>query len=116
VIGASPFCDSTFIAHQLQDAGAGALVMRSLFEEQIDAEQRALLTHVETHADSNAEGTSYFPKYSEYQLGPDQYLRQLDHLKKSLTIPIIASLNGSRPGGWIITPAGWRRRVRTRSS
>lgn len=100
VIGASPYCDTAYIARQLQDAGAAAIVMRSLFEEQIDAEQRALAHHIETPAESNAEATSYFPAFSEYQLTPDHYLKQIEHLKKTLTIPVIASLNGSRPGGW----------------
>ncbi|MEX2044882.1 MAG: dihydroorotate dehydrogenase-like protein [Opitutus sp.] len=100
IVGASPYCDNTYIARQLQDAGAAALVMRSLFEEQIDAEQRALIHNVESTAESSPEATSYFPSYSEYQLTPDHYLRQIEHLKKSLTIPIIASLNGTRAGGW----------------
>ena len=100
VIGASPFCDNVAVARQLQDAGAAALVMHSLFEEQIEAEQRALLHHIETPAESTAEATSYFPDYAEYQLTPDNYLRQVGHLKAALTIPIIASLNGCRPGGW----------------
>jgi dihydroorotate dehydrogenase (fumarate) len=100
VVGASPFCDNTAAARQLQDAGAAAIVMRSLFEEQIDAEQRALLHHIETPAESSAEATSFFPEISEYQLTPDHYLRQIEHLKASLTIPVIASLNGCRPGGW----------------
>lgn len=100
VVGASPYCDNTAAARQLQDAGAAAIVMRSLFEEQIDAEQRALIHHVETPAESTAEATSFFPGYSEYQLTPDHYLRQIEHLKASLTIPVIASLNGCRPGGW----------------
>jgi dihydroorotate dehydrogenase (fumarate) len=100
VIGASPYCDSSYIARQLQDAGAGAIVMRSLFEEQIEAEQRALLQHIEGPAESNAEATSYFPSFSEYQLTPDHYLRQLEQLKKNVSIPVIASLNGSRLGGW----------------
>ncbi|HVS52840.1 MAG TPA: dihydroorotate dehydrogenase-like protein [Opitutaceae bacterium] len=100
VIGASPFSDDVFVARQLQDAGAAALVMRSLFEEQIDFEQRALQHHVETPAESHAEATSYFPKVEEYQLTPDHYLRQIDRLKKTLSIPVIASLNGCRPGGW----------------
>ena len=99
VVGAAPFCDSTHTARQLQDAGAAAIVMRSLFEEQIDAEQRALRYHVETPAESYAEATSYFPNYPEYQLAPDQYLRQIEHLKGALNIPVIASLNGIRPGG-----------------
>ena len=101
VVGASPFCDDVRLARRLQDAGASAIVMHSLFEEQIDAEQRALTHHTEMAAESHAEATSYFPTYAEYQLSPDQYLHQLERLKKALTIPVIASLNGSRPGGWI---------------
>jgi dihydroorotate dehydrogenase (fumarate) len=100
IVGASPFCENTSVARQLQDSGAGALVMRSLFEEQIDSEERALLHHIETPADSNPEATSYFPQFAEYQLSPDRYLRQIEELKRSLTIPIIGSLNGARPGGW----------------
>lgn len=100
IVGASPFCDNTHVAHQLEDAGASAIVMRSLFEEQVDAEQRALVHHTEVTANSHSEGTSYFPNYDEYELQPDQYLRQLEELKSSLRIPVIASLNGCRPGGW----------------
>jgi dihydroorotate dehydrogenase (fumarate) len=100
VVGASPFCDNLDAAIRLEDAGASAIVMRSLFEEQIDYEQRALSYLLETPAESFAEATSYFPGYSEYQLTPDHYLRQLGHLKSTLHIPIIASLNGYRPGGW----------------
>jgi dihydroorotate dehydrogenase (fumarate) len=100
VVGASPFCDNSHVARQLQDAGAAAIVMRSLFEEQIDAEQKALRHHVETPAESNPEATSFFPNFAEYQLVPDQYLRQIEDLKRAITIPVIASLNGCRPGGW----------------
>ncbi len=100
VVGASPFSDRVDAACALQDAGAAAIVMRSLFEEQIDYEQKALVHHVETAADSNAEASSYFPRFEEYQLAPDQYLKQIERLKGSLTIPVIASLNGVRPGGW----------------
>jgi dihydroorotate dehydrogenase (fumarate) len=100
IVGASPFSDSVHVACQLQDAGAAAIVMRSLFEEQIDAEQRALVHHVEATNAVSAEATSYFPAYEEYQLTPDLYLKQIEHLKNSLTMPVIASLNGCRPGGW----------------
>jgi dihydroorotate dehydrogenase (fumarate) len=100
VIGASPFCDDAHVARQLQDAGAGAIVMRSLFEEQIEAEQGALVRNVEAAADSHPEASSYFPNFSEYQLSPERYLRQIEHLKATLTIPVIASLNGCHPGGW----------------
>jgi dihydroorotate dehydrogenase (fumarate) len=100
IVGASPLADSLGAAIRLQDAGAGAIVMRSLFEEQIDREQYALMHHVEVPAESYAEATSYFPHYEEYQLTPDNYLRQIADLKAALTIPVIASLNGHRPGGW----------------
>jgi dihydroorotate dehydrogenase (fumarate) len=100
IVGASPFSDSVHAACQLQDAGAAAIVMRSLFEEQIDAEQRALIHHIESPAESQNEARSFFPSFEEYQLTPDLYLRQIEHLKNSLTIPVIASLNGCRPGGW----------------
>jgi dihydroorotate dehydrogenase (fumarate) len=100
IVGASPFCDQVHVARQLQDAGAAAMVMRSLFEEQIDAEQRGWLHNVEGVSDSSAEAASYFPSYTEYQLTPDHYLRQLEALKRALTIPVICSLNGARPGGW----------------
>ncbi|MEO6993442.1 MAG: dihydroorotate dehydrogenase-like protein [Lacunisphaera sp.] len=100
IVGASPFCDNVKLACQLQDAGAAALVMRSLFEEQIDLEQRALMHHLESTAESNPEATSYFPSYSEYHLSLDQYLRQIQNLKTQLKVPVIASLNGARPGGW----------------
>lgn len=100
IVGASPFCDNVAGARQLQDAGASAIVMHSLFEEQIDAEQKALMYHVDTPAESTAEATSYFPSFGEYKLTPDLYLRQIGELKKALSIPVIASLNGCRPGGW----------------
>lgn len=100
IVGASPLSDSVHVASQLQDAGAAAIVMRSLFEEQIDAEQRALTRNIEATTEGSAEATSYFPAFEEYQLAPENYLRQIEHLKRSLTIPVIASLNGCRPGGW----------------
>jgi dihydroorotate dehydrogenase (fumarate) len=100
IVGASPFGDSLDAACRLEDAGASALVMRSLFEEQIDREQRSLAHHIESPAESYAEATSYFPSFLEYQLAPDQYLHQLAALKRRLRIPVIASLNGYRPGGW----------------
>lgn len=94
IVGASPFCDDVHLALQLQDAGAAALVMRSLFEEQITPPPPpVLLPGNRPQAD--------FPEFADYQFAPDQYLRQLTHLKRTLTIPVIASLNGHRPGDWI---------------
>ncbi len=100
VVGASPLGDQAETCLKLQEAGAAALVLRSLFEEQISQEQQNLLHAVEDAAGSNPEATSYFPAYGDYQLTPDQYLRQIGLLKKALHIPVIASLNGSGAGGW----------------
>jgi dihydroorotate dehydrogenase (fumarate) len=101
VVGASPFTDNAESARELQDAGAGAVVMRSLFEEQIYLNE----VHGEGRAGSRteieAEQDAYFPSLSEYQQSPDQYLRQIAYLKSSLVIPVIASLNGCHPGGWL---------------
>lgn len=101
VVGASPFADDVEAARQLQDAGAAAIVMRSLFEEQIDLEQRALTRDLEAATESFSEATSFFPELTGYQLTPDRYLQQIESLKKQLEIPVIASLNGHRPGGWL---------------
>ena len=100
VVGASPLCDNVTTCLKLQEAGAAALVMRSLFEEQIGLEQKGLLNAVEFPSESNPEAASYFPAYDDYQHTPDQYLRQIGLLKQALHIPIIASLNGSGAGGW----------------
>ena len=94
IIGASPFCENIEDASKLEEAGASAIVMRSLFEEQIDLEQQALFRHLETPAESNPEATSYFPHYDEYQLSPETYVNKLERLKSALSIPVIASLNG----------------------
>jgi dihydroorotate dehydrogenase (fumarate) len=101
VVGASPFCDNLEASKRLEEAGASAIVMHSLFEEQIELEQQALIHHLETPAESNYEATSYFPHYEDYQLTPDTYLRTLERLKSALSIPVIASLNGRRLGGWV---------------
>ncbi len=101
VVGASPFCDNLAACAELEAAGASALVMHSLFEEQVDLESRAMHHHLEAPGESYAEATSYFPNYDDYQLRPAQYLRQLERLASLLRIPIIASLNGRRLGGWV---------------
>jgi len=101
IVGASPFSDNLSACAALEEAGASAIVLRSLFAEQFELEQRALVHHVETPAESNPEAASYFPRYEEYQLGPDQYLKRIRSLKKLLRIPVIASLNGREIGSWV---------------
>ena len=98
IVGASPFADDVYAARQLQDAGAGAIVMRSLFEEQIYLDA---LSSGKGKQQAAGEENGSFPAPWEYQLNPDKYLKQISDLKSALTIPVIASLNGCSPGGWI---------------
>jgi dihydroorotate dehydrogenase (fumarate) len=99
--GASPLVDNLDTVKRLEDAGAAAIVMHSLFEEQVLQEQLATIHHMEVHAESFAEATSYFPRLSEFALGPDQYLTHIERIKKTVRIPVIASLNGITSGGWV---------------
>jgi dihydroorotate dehydrogenase (fumarate) len=101
VVGASPFGDDAHTARQAQDAGAGAIVMRSLFEEQIYLDALSHAPRRGSRAKGGDPEGAVFPAPPQYQLSPDQYLRQIESLKAALTIPVIASLNGCRPGGWI---------------
>ncbi len=92
VVGASPCCDDIDVALRLEAAGVAAIVMRSLFEEQIDA-SRGL-------PGSQRSEAAEFADYADYQFSPAEYLRHIARLKKTLSIPIIASLNGHHPGSW----------------
>ncbi len=85
----------------LQDAGASAVVMQSLFEEQIEHEEVEIHRMLETGADSNPESITHFPELEDYNTGPDEYLRHLEASKRELAIPVIGSLNGSSAGGWV---------------
>ncbi|MEI6073550.1 MAG: dihydroorotate dehydrogenase-like protein [Verrucomicrobiae bacterium] len=101
VIGASPLGDDLDSAKRLEDFGASALVMHSLFEEQLTSESAAVASLTESFEESSAEALSYFPESAEYALGPEDYLNHIARLKGCLSIPVIASLNGRTPGGWI---------------
>ncbi|HSV16558.1 MAG TPA: dihydroorotate dehydrogenase-like protein [Tepidisphaeraceae bacterium] len=98
--GASPLVDSLDTVRRLEDAGASAIVMHSLFEEQISREQHATIYHMEMYAGAFAEVSSYFPKPSEFALGPDAYLKHIAKIKQAVGVPVIASLNGTTRGGW----------------
>jgi dihydroorotate dehydrogenase (fumarate) len=99
--GASPLVDDLDNVRRLEDAGAAAIVMHSLFEEQIIREQLGDLHAVEMHEDSFAEALSYFPQPQEYRLGPADYLEQIRKIKGAVRVPVIASLNGTTPAGWL---------------
>ncbi len=95
IVGASPCCDDVHLARKLQDCGAGALVIRSLFEEQVEPPPPSAACSLDESL-----GSESFPEFAEYQLSPDQYLRQLERLKRTISIPVIASLNAHQPGQW----------------
>ena len=99
--GASPLVDDLDMVKRLEDAGAAAIVMHSLFEEQITAEQVAHVAHTEAHGESFGEALSFFPSPEEFRLGPDAYLEQIRRIKEAVRVPVIASLNGASPGGWL---------------
>ena len=99
--GASPFVDDLDRVKRLEDAGASAIDMHSLFEEQISGEEVATARATETHANSSGEASSYLPDPPDFRLGPDEYLEQLRKLKQTVRVPVVASLNGTTRGGWL---------------
>ena len=101
VPSASPLASRIDTLRQLQDAGAAAVVMQSLFEEQIEHESIQLHGVLEWASDSFPEALSYFPELEDYNTGPDAYLRHLELTKRELRIPVIGSLNGTSTGGWV---------------
>ncbi len=101
MVGASPLVDEMDTVRRLEDAGCAAIVMHSLFEEQITREQLGTEMDMELHADSFAEALSYFPQPQEYRLGPEQYLEQIRRIKGAVKVPVIGSLNGTTPAGWL---------------
>lgn len=101
VPSASPLSDGLDRIRRLEDAGAAAVVMYSLFEEQIVGESH-LLDHILSYGtDSYAEALNYFPEMDSYNVGPQAYLDLISRAKKAVNIPIIGSLNGVSTGGWV---------------
>ena len=101
VPSASPLSKDINTLKKLEDAGASAIVMYSLFEEQISFEAEELDHFLTNGTESFAEALSYFPDHQDFNLGPDEYLEHIKKAKDSLDIPIIGSLNGVSTGGWI---------------
>lgn len=101
VPSSSPLSKNLDQAKMLEDHGAAALVMHSLFEEEIEAGE-AVAHGLEHHQDiGHGEASSYLPMYEEYPSHRDEYLEHLRRLKEALNIPVIASLNGTSAGGWV---------------
>jgi dihydroorotate dehydrogenase (fumarate) len=99
--GASPMVDDMGMVKRLEDAGVSAIVMHSLFEEQITREEQGTIMDMQLSSNSSAEAISFFPEPDEYRLGPEKYLEQLSRIKAAVSVPVIASLNGTTPAGWL---------------
>jgi dihydroorotate dehydrogenase (fumarate) len=100
VASASPLSQEISGIRNLEDAGASAVVLYSLFEEQLHKEALELELHLNAGTESFAESITYFPHSSEFHTGPDEYLEHIRKAKSAVDIPIIASLNGATLGGW----------------
>ncbi|MGC9292295.1 MAG: dihydroorotate dehydrogenase-like protein [Acidobacteriaceae bacterium] len=101
VVSSSPLSGSLENIQRLEEAGAAAVVLPSVFEEQLALESNALDRDISRGAESFAESLSYLPAYEDYHLGQDAYLGLLKQAKNNSNIPIIASLNGATAGGWV---------------
>jgi dihydroorotate dehydrogenase (fumarate) len=101
VASASPLSKKLDTVKKLEDAGISAVVMYSLFEEQIVHESQALDFFLSHGSESFAEALSYFPNMESYNVGPEGYLELIARIKKSVSIPVIGSLNGVSTGGWV---------------
>lgn len=99
--GASPLVEDLDMVARLEDAGASAIVMHSLFEEQMVQEQLASLHHMHAHSESHAEALSYFPDTDVFGVGPHEYLEQIRRIRARVQVPVIGSLNGHTVGGWL---------------
>jgi dihydroorotate dehydrogenase (fumarate) len=101
MVGASPLTTDLDRVRRMVDAGASAIVMHSLFEEQILREELATRAAIDEPAESFGEALSYFPSPGDFKLGPEEYLQQLRKIKAAVGVPVIASLNGTTSGGWL---------------
>jgi dihydroorotate dehydrogenase (fumarate) len=100
VVGSGPLTDDLDTVKKLEDEGAAALVLRTLYEEEITGEQMSDFLNNEVHGESFAEATSYAPEPEE-ALGPDAYLEHLRRVKDVVAVPVIAALNATTAGGWM---------------
>jgi dihydroorotate dehydrogenase (fumarate) len=100
VTACGPLSDEIGKIRRMEDCGAGAVVLYSLFEEQLRLETHELHHHLTQATDSFSEASSFFPEASEYRLGPEEYLDHIRRAKDAVRMPVIASLNGATAGGW----------------
>ena len=101
VASSSPMCGDIGNIRRLEDAGAAAIVLQSLFEEQIEQESDELDRFLDQGSEVGAESLTHFPELSRRVMGPETYLAHIVKCKQAVKIPVIASLNGTSRGGWI---------------
>ena len=101
VASSSPMCEDVGNIRRMEDAGAAAVVLHSLFEEQIDIDNDELDRFLTESSETSAEATSHFPEMTGHVTGPDAYLKHIAKCKQAVKIPVIASLNGTSTGGWL---------------
>jgi len=101
VAAASPITKNLDQLRQLQEAGIAAVVLPSLFEEQIEHDEMEVARLRDLGTEDQPEATSYLPELADYRTGPDDYLKKIEDAKKALSIPVIGSLNGVSTGGWV---------------
>src|ERR1044072_7878570 len=100
IIGSSSLTNDLDTVRELEDEGAAALVLRSLYEEEVTGEQMDAFLHSGTYDDSSAEAETYFPE-AQLALGPDEYLGHVQRVKQAVEIPVIASLCGTTTCSWV---------------
>jgi len=100
IIGAGPLSDDLDLVRGLEDAGAAMIVLRSLFEEEIAGEELDTVAHVDAYSDSFSEAGTFEPEPT-VPIGPEEYLEHLRRVKSAVSVPVLASLNGSTRGGWL---------------
>ena len=101
VVSSTPLSESIDNVRRMEDAGASAIVLTSLFEEQLELESRALDEDLSRGTESFAESLGYLPDLDDYRMTQEVYLEHLRRAKSAVGIPILASLNGATPGGWV---------------
>jgi len=101
VPGACPLGWDLAMIRRLEDAGAPAIILPSLFEEQIEADALGTVHHMDVHEYAHAEALSYFPLADDFVMGPDRYLEHVHRVKTAVSVPVIGSLNGTSVAGWL---------------
>jgi dihydroorotate dehydrogenase (fumarate) len=101
VVSASPLSEDMINIREMEDAGASAIVLPSLFEEQLSIESQDLAHQLAYGSESSPEALTYFPDMADYNFGAEGYIEHIRQVKSAVNIPIIASLNGTQPGAWV---------------